>query len=185
MTLPRVLAVAAVLALALSVLWPDPDPVAPPSALPTPPEIPEEIVDPVPNRPAAQLRQLSGTVRNAEDGTPIEGARITVTAYRAEGNSMTPYEVGTAASGTDGRFELPVSGHLLSADFEAAGFTGDRLDLSPIGEEMEVIGIRPTMKKVVSDRRASLDEDTEVRGGAMFYTERIPLGDIDYLKVWE
>ena len=30
-----------------------------------------------------------------------------------------------------------------------------------------------------------LDEDTEVRGGAMYFTERIPIGDIDYLKVWE
>lgn len=30
-----------------------------------------------------------------------------------------------------------------------------------------------------------LDEDAEVRGGAMYYTERIPLSAIDYLKVWE
>lgn len=30
-----------------------------------------------------------------------------------------------------------------------------------------------------------LDEDTEVRGGALYYTEEIPLTSIDYLKVWE
>jgi hypothetical protein len=30
-----------------------------------------------------------------------------------------------------------------------------------------------------------LDEDTTVRGGTMYYVERIPLSDIDYLKVWE
>jgi hypothetical protein len=30
-----------------------------------------------------------------------------------------------------------------------------------------------------------LDEDTEVRGGAMYYTDRIPLDEIDHLMVWE
>jgi len=29
-----------------------------------------------------------------------------------------------------------------------------------------------------------LDEDTTVRGGAMYYVEKVPLADIDYLKVW-
>ena len=30
-----------------------------------------------------------------------------------------------------------------------------------------------------------LDEDTTVRGGAMYYVEKVPLADVDYLKVWE
>jgi len=30
-----------------------------------------------------------------------------------------------------------------------------------------------------------LDEDTTVRGGAMYYVEKVPLGDIEYLKVWD
>jgi hypothetical protein len=30
-----------------------------------------------------------------------------------------------------------------------------------------------------------LDEDTTVRGGAMYYVEKIPLADIDYLQVWD
>jgi len=29
-----------------------------------------------------------------------------------------------------------------------------------------------------------LDEDTEVRGGAMYYIDRVPLTGIDYIKVW-
>jgi hypothetical protein len=37
----------------------------------------------------------------------------------------------------------------------------------------------------VEDGLLLLDEDTEVRGGAMYYVERIPLATIDYLKVWE
>ena len=30
-----------------------------------------------------------------------------------------------------------------------------------------------------------LDEDTTVRGGAMYYVEKVPLGDIEFLKVWD
>ncbi len=30
-----------------------------------------------------------------------------------------------------------------------------------------------------------LDQDTTVRGGAVYYTEKVPLGEIDYLKVWD
>jgi hypothetical protein len=30
-----------------------------------------------------------------------------------------------------------------------------------------------------------LDEDTTVRGGAVYYVEKVPLADIDYLKVWQ
>jgi len=30
-----------------------------------------------------------------------------------------------------------------------------------------------------------LDQDTTVRGGAMYYVEKVPLRDIDFLKVWE
>jgi len=37
----------------------------------------------------------------------------------------------------------------------------------------------------VGDGDLLLNEDTTVRGGAMYYVERIPLADIDYLKVWD
>ena len=30
-----------------------------------------------------------------------------------------------------------------------------------------------------------LDQDTTVRGGAVYYTEKVPLGEVDYLKVWD
>jgi len=44
---------------------------------------------------------------------------------------------------------------------------------------------RDSIIKGTDGNHLLLDEDTEVRGGAMYYTERIPLGDIDFLKVWE
>jgi len=44
---------------------------------------------------------------------------------------------------------------------------------------------RESTIKGVKSGHLLLDEDTEVRGGAMYYTERVPLNDIDYLKVWE
>lgn len=37
----------------------------------------------------------------------------------------------------------------------------------------------------VGDGDLLLNEDSTVRGGAMYYVERIPLSEIDYLKVWE
>jgi hypothetical protein len=37
----------------------------------------------------------------------------------------------------------------------------------------------------VGDGDLLLNEDSTVRGGAMYYVERIPLAEIDYLKVWE
>lgn len=45
--------------------------------------------------------------------------------------------------------------------------------------------VRESIIKGVEAGDLLLDEDTEVRGGAMYYTERIPLSEIDYLKVWE
>lgn len=45
--------------------------------------------------------------------------------------------------------------------------------------------VRESVIKGTDGRHLLLDEDTEVRGGAVFYTEKIPLGDIDFLKVWE
>lgn len=45
--------------------------------------------------------------------------------------------------------------------------------------------IRDSIIKGVEAGQLLLDEDTTVRGGAMYYTERIPLSKIDYLKVWE
>jgi hypothetical protein len=39
--------------------------------------------------------------------------------------------------------------------------------------------------KGVADGELLLNEDTTVRGGAVYYVERIPLTEIDYLKIWE
>jgi hypothetical protein len=44
---------------------------------------------------------------------------------------------------------------------------------------------RESVIKGVRSGELLLDEDTTVRGGAMYYTEKIPLSEIDYLKVWE
>lgn len=37
----------------------------------------------------------------------------------------------------------------------------------------------------VSGGKLLLDQDTAVRGGAMYYIEKVPLRDIDFLKVWD
>ncbi len=39
--------------------------------------------------------------------------------------------------------------------------------------------------KGVRDGQLLLDEDTAVRGGTMYYIDKVPLNSIDYLKVWE
>jgi len=44
---------------------------------------------------------------------------------------------------------------------------------------------RDSVIKGVADGALLLDEDTEVRGGAMYYVDEVPLADIDFLKVWE
>jgi hypothetical protein len=44
---------------------------------------------------------------------------------------------------------------------------------------------RKSVIKGIQGGRLLLDRDTTVRGGAMYYTEKVPLGDIDYLKVWD
>lgn len=58
-----------------------------------------------------------------------------------------------------------------------------------IGHRVAVVfrdgSVRESIIKGVETGHLLLDEDTEVRGGAMYYTERIPLSEIDYLKVWE
>jgi hypothetical protein len=41
---------------------------------------------------------------------------------------------------------------------------------------------------IIKDARGGqllLDQDTTVRGGAVYYTEKVPLGEIDFLKVWD
>jgi hypothetical protein len=43
-------------------------------------------------------------------------------------------------------------------------------------------------KSIIKDARGGqllLDQDTTVRGGAVYYTEKVPLGEIDFLKVWD
>jgi len=44
---------------------------------------------------------------------------------------------------------------------------------------------RKSVIKGTQGGRLLLDQDTTVRGGAVYYTEKVPLGDIDYLKVWD
>jgi hypothetical protein len=44
---------------------------------------------------------------------------------------------------------------------------------------------RASIIKGVESGQLLLDHDTTVRGGAVYYTEKVPLGDIDYLKVWD
>ncbi len=44
---------------------------------------------------------------------------------------------------------------------------------------------RASIIKGVQSDQLLLDHDTTVRGGAVYYTEKVPLGDIDYLKVWD
>ena len=44
---------------------------------------------------------------------------------------------------------------------------------------------RESVLKGVSKGMLLLDEDTEVRGGAVYYVDEVPLEDIDYIKIWE
>lgn len=44
---------------------------------------------------------------------------------------------------------------------------------------------RTSIIKGVRGGQLLLDHDTTVRGGAVYYTEKVSLGEIDYLKVWE
>lgn len=37
----------------------------------------------------------------------------------------------------------------------------------------------------VKNGQLLLDQDTSVRGGAMYYIEKVPLRDIDFLKIWD
>jgi len=44
---------------------------------------------------------------------------------------------------------------------------------------------RESIIKGAQSGQLLLDQDTTVRGGAVYYTEKIPLREIDYLKVWD
>jgi len=44
---------------------------------------------------------------------------------------------------------------------------------------------RESIIKGAQSGQLLLDQDTTVRGGAVYYTEKVPLGTIDYLKVWD
>ncbi len=44
---------------------------------------------------------------------------------------------------------------------------------------------RKSIIKDAQGRNLLLDQDTTVRGGAVYYTEKVPLGEIDFLKVWD
>ncbi len=60
------------------------------------------------------------------------------------------------------------------------GAAGHRVTL-----QMKDGSTRDSVIKGVADGALLLDEDTEVRGGAMYYVDEVPLADVDFLKVWE
>jgi protocatechuate 3,4-dioxygenase beta subunit len=76
---------------------------------------------------------MSGTVRRAGDGAPLQGLRIQIWAHTVEGHERDPWSHGATLTGADGAFRLEMPqivpafgqahGHLAyDADFDDAGF---------------------------------------------------------------
>ncbi|MBV0912182.1 peptidase associated/transthyretin-like domain-containing protein [Anianabacter salinae] len=77
--------------------------------------------------------QMTGTVRRAGDGAPLEGIRIQIWAHTTEGHERDPHSHGATLTGADGTFRMDMPqivpafgqphGHLAyDADHDGNGF---------------------------------------------------------------
>jgi len=96
---------------------------------------------------------MSGTVRRAGDGAPLEGIRIQIWAHTTEGHERDPHSHGATLTDADGAFRLEMPqivpafgqphGHLAyDADYDGHGF--------------ETVFLRPVMPSS-SDKSLSAD----------------------------
>ena len=92
---------------------------------------------------------MTGTVRRAGDGAPIQGARIQIWAHTTEGHERDPHSHGATLTGADGAFRLEMP-QIVPAFGQPHGH------LAYDGQGFETVFLRPVMS---SARDTSLRAD--------------------------
>lgn len=82
---------------------------------------------------------MSGTVRRADDGAPLEGQRIQIWAHTTEGHERDWHSHGSTLTNADGVFRLEMP-QIVPAFGQAHGH------LAYDSEEYETVFLRPVMK---------------------------------------
>ncbi len=96
---------------------------------------------------------MSGTVRRAGDGAPLEGIRIQIWAHTTEGHEREPQSHGATLTGADGAFRLEMP-QIVPAFGQPHGHLAydDEYD----GNDFETVFLRPVMPSA-SDKSLSAD----------------------------
>ena len=81
---------------------------------------------------------MTGTVRRAGDGAPIEGARIQIWAHTTEGHERDAHSHGATLSDAEGNFQMDMP-QIVPAFGQAHGH------LAYDSEEFETVFLRPVM----------------------------------------
>ena len=81
---------------------------------------------------------MSGTVRRAGDGAPLEGVRIQIWAHTTEGYERDPHSHGATLTGADGAFRLEMP-QIVPAFGQPHGH------LAYDGDTFETVFLRPVM----------------------------------------
>lgn len=92
---------------------------------------------------------MSGTVRRAGDGAPLEGIRIQIWAHTTEGHERDPHSHGATLTGADGTFRLEMP-QIVPAFGQPHGH------LAYDDEAFETVFLRPIMQSA-SDTSLSAD----------------------------
>jgi hypothetical protein len=85
---------------------------------------------------------MSGTVRRAGDGVPLEGIRIQIWAHTTEGHEREPQSHGATLTGADGAFRLEVP-QIVPAFGQPHGHLA--YDSEYDGHGFETVFLRPVM----------------------------------------
>ncbi len=85
---------------------------------------------------------MTGTVRRAGDGAPIQGARIQVWAHTTEGHERDPQSHGATLTGADGAFRMEMP-QIVPAFGQPHGHLAYDADLD--GGAFETVFLRPVM----------------------------------------
>ena len=96
---------------------------------------------------------MTGTVRNAGDGAPVEGARIQIWAHTTEGHERDPESHGATLTGADGAFRLEMP-QIVPAFGQAHGHLA--YDADHDGRGFQTVFLRPVMSSP-SDTSLSAD----------------------------
>jgi len=81
---------------------------------------------------------MTGTVRRAGDGAPLEGQRIQIWAHTTEGHERDPHSHGATLTNANGEFQLEMP-QIVPAFGQAHGH------LAYDSEEFETVFLRPVM----------------------------------------